>query len=242
MDRRIALSVALGVLLWTLPLLLVLARNTARGPTPRDTASGFAPAPVVLAELRALRVAQERAVASLAALEAAAADAVLAPVGASAGSAARGRQAAGADGGADGDGAEVPGLAVLAARLDELRASLEFESRRTQEAIRSAPAFGGETLGDVRRRVTDVAWAALDGLEEDWRTDERSADRSQRFQTARDLLETYGPPSSIYRPKGGLLYVYRRHDDGQAGPAHYFRLQDGYVVEFFVEDEVSEGD
>ncbi|MEM1452009.1 MAG: hypothetical protein AAF957_13895 [Planctomycetota bacterium] len=230
MDRRIALSVAAGVLLGTLPLLVVLVTADG-GAAAGSRAPAVAGSADVLSELRALREAQERTAASLAALERSAADAALAPVPSPSG----GRRVAA-------DAGEVPGLAELAASLDGLRASLETQSKRTQEAIRSAPAFGGETLSDVRRRVTSVEWGALDELEEQWRSDERATDRSQAFQTARDLLATYGPPSAIYRPKGGLLYVYRRHAEGQAGPALYFRLQDGYVVEFFVEDEVSEGD
>ena len=51
------------------------------------------------------------------------------------------------------------------------------------------------------------------------------------------LVERYGAPHSIYRPAGSLLFVYRRHEEGGAGPAWYFRIQDGIVVEFWVEDE-----
>jgi hypothetical protein len=78
----------------------------------------------------------------------------------------------------------------------------------------------------------------LASLERDWRFDRTRASRSQYFQTARDLLRTYGPPSAIYRPqRGGLQFVYRAHAEGDAGTAWYFQVQEGYVVEFFIEDE-----
>jgi len=130
----------------------------------------------------------------------------------------------------------------LIASLDALRATLEAESRRTQELIRRAPAFGGESLREVHDRSPGPDWGALGELERGWRADEREANRSQYLQTARDLLEAYGPPTAIYRPKDGLLFVYRRHAEGQSGPAWYFRLQDGMVVEFHLEDEQADGE
>jgi hypothetical protein len=137
-------------------------------------------------------------------------------------------------------GPEPQSLEGLIASLDALRASIETESRRTQELIRSAPAFGGESLSELRQRRTVTDWTTLEGLEQSWRADPDLASRSQYLQTARDLLESYGPPTAIYRPKGGMLFHYRRHAEGAAGPSWYFRLQDGLVVEFFVEDDVVE--
>jgi hypothetical protein len=129
-------------------------------------------------------------------------------------------------------------LAALVASLDALRAGIEEESRRTREAIQGAPALGGESLLDVKRRKATPDWLALDELGERWRADERLASRTQYLQTARDLLGAYGPPSAIYRPSGGgVLFVYRRHAEGEAGPAWFFRVQDGMVIEFFLEDE-----
>jgi len=125
----------------------------------------------------------------------------------------------------------------LVQSLDALRGTLELESRRTHELLRAAPtALGGESLLKTRERRAETDWPALLRLEQSWRTDPVAADRSQYFQTARDLLETYGPPSAIYRPEGGLLFHYRRSPDQGGGPEWYFRLQDGFVVEFFVED------
>ena len=48
---------------------------------------------------------------------------------------------------------------------------------------------------------------------------------------------SYGPPTDIYRPSGGLLFHYKRGEDQ---PSRYFRLQDGIVVEFWVEDPSEE--
>jgi hypothetical protein len=133
--------------------------------------------------------------------------------------------------------APPPSLDELVASLDALRATIEAETRRTQELIRDAPAFGGESLQSVRERNAATDWTALDRLESDWRTDGKAVDRSQQLQSPRDLLRAYGPPSAIYRPQGGMLFVYRRHAEGQSGPAHYFRLQEGMVIEYWVEDE-----
>ncbi len=107
--------------------------------------------------------------------------------------------------------------------------------------IRSAPVLGGEHLTEVRDRRVDPDWVALGVLEESWRRSQEVTDRSQYFQTPRELLEAYGPPTAIYRPsKGGMLFHYRHHAEGEAGPSWYFRLQDGIVVEFFVEDDESD--
>ena len=105
-------------------------------------------------------------------------------------------------------------LGELAESLEALRKSIESESRRTQDVIRNAPAFGAESLRDIRGRTVDTNWADLETLEQNWRSDPTTTARSQHFQSARDLLENYGPPNAIYRPKGGLHYVYRRHAEG----------------------------
>ena len=139
------------------------------------------------------------------------------------------------------EGGELPRFDELIASLDALRASFEAESQRTQELIRSAPALGGESLSQLKQRSTVTNWSALDLLEDSWREDSEKASRSQYLQSAQDLVASYGVPSSIYRPKrGGLLFVYRRHEEGQAGPAWYYHVQDGMVVEFFLEDEEAE--
>ncbi|MEM7307460.1 MAG: hypothetical protein AAF682_12355 [Planctomycetota bacterium] len=136
--------------------------------------------------------------------------------------------------------APAPDLDELVRSLDELRATLAqlaAESTRTQELLRTASAFGGDDLHRMSSERVGPDWAALELLGERWNGDPDEADRSQYFQTPRDLIAAYGPPSSIYRPKGGLLFVYRRHPEGQGGLAWYFRIQDGIVVEFFLEDE-----
>lgn len=138
----------------------------------------------------------------------------------------------------DGSGTSVESLDELVEALNALRLSLETESRRTQELLRDAPALGGESLLAVRERRIAPDWVALEDLEKTWRQDEDLADRSQYFQTARDLLETYGPPTAIYRPKGGgLLFHYRNIPLDTPGTSWYFRLQDGFVVEFWIEEE-----
>jgi hypothetical protein len=126
----------------------------------------------------------------------------------------------------------------LAKSLDALRDTFERESSETQAVIRRSPAFGGESLVEARRRRSDVDWVALQDLEARWRSEPGLANRSQYFQTLHDLLETYGPPTAIYRPgKGGMLLHYRRAPEGTLGPSWYFKLEDGIVVEFFLEDE-----
>ncbi len=131
---------------------------------------------------------------------------------------------------------------ALARSLDALRATLERESNETQSLIRSAPALGGETLIDVRDRRADVDWVALEALAERWHGDAHAADRSQYFQTSRDLLEAYGPPSAIYRPKDGLLFKYRDAPEDVPAPSWYFRLKDGIVIEFWLETEPEPGE
>lgn len=136
--------------------------------------------------------------------------------------------------------AEAPELDALVASLDALRELLARENDETQALIRSAPAFGGESLLDLRERRVDNDWVALGGLDELWQLDERRADRSQYFQTARDLLERYGPPTAIYRPSDSLLFVYRQAPEEVSGKSWYFRLKDGIVIEFWVELEGGE--
>lgn len=135
-------------------------------------------------------------------------------------------------------GAPAPpdSLPELIADLDELRRTIAEESRLTREALRSAPLLGGEGLTEVRDRRRDPDWQALDRLLEAWRRDPRAADRSQYFQTARDLLETYGPPTRIFHSQEALLFHYRRHPEGETGPEWYFRLQDGMVIELQVQN------
>lgn len=125
----------------------------------------------------------------------------------------------------------------LIASLDSLRVSIENESRRTQEIMRSSPAFAGESMADVRERRATPDWAVLNDLQARWSLDQEATNRSQHLQTAQDLVATYGKPSTIYRPNGGILFVYRAHAEGEAGPASYFRLQDGMVVEYWLEHE-----
>lgn len=131
--------------------------------------------------------------------------------------------------------APITDMTELIVALDELRRSLAEESRATRQAL--ATTKGAERLVEVRDRRLDPNWPELDTLHEQWVKNEDHANRSQYFQTARDLLDKYGPPTAIYRPTGGMLFYYRRHPEGEAGPAWYFRLQDGIVIEFFVELE-----
>ena len=136
----------------------------------------------------------------------------------------------------------APDLAALIESMDALRASLnELASPIQAGKQASLPSIGGR-LRDARQRHPEIQWGTLDSLDEAWRNDSHAADRSQHFQTAKDLLVEYGPPSAIYRPKDGLLFVYRHHPEGAAGRAWYFRLQDGFVVEFWIEDEELEAD
>lgn len=131
---------------------------------------------------------------------------------------------------------------TLVASLDALRRSIEEDSMHTQEMLSRSPAGEGESLVTTRRRNTVTLWAELEALEQTWRVDEAAASRSQYFQTMKDLLQAYGPPTEIFRPKGGILFYYRNHPPGTPGPAWYFRLQDDMVVEFFLEDEMMEED
>lgn len=126
--------------------------------------------------------------------------------------------------------------------LDALRLSFEAQTTRTLERIAEAPIFRDEPLSRVRERRRDVDWSALDALRAQYGADPRAADASQYFLSARELLEIYGPPSDIFRPsKGGLLFHYRRAPRDVEAPAWYFRVQDGFVVEFFVEVNRDDG-
>ena len=134
--------------------------------------------------------------------------------------------------------ADVGSYAALIESLDALRASIEEDSLRTQEMLLRNPGGEGESLVTTRRRNTVTLWSELEALEQAWRVDEEAASRSQYFQTAKDLLQAFGPPTEIFRPKSGILFYYRNHPPGTPGPAWYFRLQDDMVVEFFLEDEM----
>jgi len=122
-------------------------------------------------------------------------------------------------------------LEDLVESLDALRVSLETESRRTQELLRSAPVLGGATLLETRRRHTDVDWPALEQLEQSWRADPQATERAQRFSTARDLLEAYGPPTEIQAHDGVLKFRYKR----EGGTEWSFQLADGFVVATWVD-------
>ena len=111
-----------------------------------------------------------------------------------------------------------PSYDELIASLDALRTTLETESRRTQELIRGAPAFGGESLLQVRGRKNEANWAALEVLLEEWRLDRKAATRSQYFKSVRDLLEAYGPPTTIHPQQGTLMFEYKREESDGRGP------------------------
>ncbi len=229
MNAKILLAVLLALAVGALVLLRWAPAEAAE--------SGSAPDPQLAAGLAAdlaeLARTQERTLRVLEALEARlAANELVPPAGLAAP-----RESA--------DGAPAPGPAVadlgaLAQSIDALRVTFQAETQRTQELLRSAPALGGESLIDVRARRSEIDWVALELLEERWNEDERASDRSQYFQSARDLIEAYGPPSAIYRPKGGVLFVYRRADPSVPANSWYFRLQDDYVVEFWIEIEGGE--
>lgn len=128
-------------------------------------------------------------------------------------------------------------FAELIASLDALRHSLATEAQKTQALIRTAPAFGGETLNQVRKRRSEIDWHSLESLRAKWEHDADEANRTQYLQSAKDLVEAYGPPSAIYRPKDGLLFTYRGPEEEGRTRTWYFRLKDGFVIEFFVEWE-----
>lgn len=215
----VGLAALLAVALALLAALVVPRLGGAGRPEPDPTAG-------LLAELRELRRAQERTADVLGRLEAFLGARLEAPPPEPAARSPQG---------------ELPtpeSFEALARSLDAVRVAFERESTQTRELLRAAPALH-ESLRELRTRRAEIDWAALEQLETRWRGDPEGADRSQHFQTARDLLEAYGPPTAIYRPKSGMLFHYRRAE-GEPGPSWYFRLQEGFVVEFFVEDEPAE--
>ena len=137
-------------------------------------------------------------------------------------------------------GLPAPSLDELVASLDALRVSIESNSQQTRDMLQTTIGDAGESLVETKERNTLTNWPALEGLEHEWRANPDQATREQYLQTARDLLEAYGPPTAIYRPKSGLLFHYRRHAEGAPGVEWYFRMQDGIVIEFYVEDSVGE--
>ena len=136
---------------------------------------------------------------------------------------------------------DVEALRTLAVELGELRGFVQEEAAATRELLRTVPA-AQESLVEVSERLNQPDWGALGNLEARWRADAEATDKSQYFQSPRDLLEAYGPPTAIYRPKGGMMFHYRAAPEGVPGPSWYFRLQDGIVVEFFLEDETGDED
>ena len=227
-KQSTSLLVAILVIAGLVVALALLWRPSAGDPGTVGTSHALA------SELRALRQTQEQTNAILGQLEALLADRLAQPP--SSGE----RQAEGNTPLVAPE--SIESLEDLVRSLDQLRATFERESGETQDLIQSAPAFGGESLVQVRDRRQDTDWNALTSLEERWREDPNAADRTQYFQTAQDLLEAYGPPTAIYRPKGGLLFYYRRLPEDVPGPSWYFRMQDGIVIEFYVEDETGEED
>ena len=125
----------------------------------------------------------------------------------------------------------------LARSLDALRESFERETTATQEVLRSSPVFGEEALRVLRDEKLDPDWRALEELEQSWIANPEQANRSQYFLTPQDLLKLYGPPTNIYRPQGGLNFYSRQHPKGDSGPAWSFRIQEGFVVGFWLEYE-----
>ena len=224
MNARIALGVALVLVLLAATYLVARRGEGGEVPPPAASAAGDQ---ALLAVLGELSRAQERTADALERLERRLADRPAAP-------------------GADqreplpGAGLEPGSFEELLAALEAMRGAIELESRRTRELLRDAGVPGAGSLRDAGGRSTTPDWAALADLERAWRGDPEEADRSQYFQTVRDLLETYGRPTAIYRPQNGMLFHYRRHPEGAAGPSWYFRLQDGMAVEFWVEDDGEE--
>ena len=125
----------------------------------------------------------------------------------------------------------------LVLSLDALRVAVEAESERLHGALRDLDSERGPSLTDARERRPEANWDGLEELEKEWRLGGEASTRSELLSSVSELVERYGAPHSIYRPAGSLLFVYRRHEEGGAGPAWYFRIQDGIVVEFWVEDE-----
>ncbi len=127
----------------------------------------------------------------------------------------------------------VSSMPELIASLDALRRTFAEESRRTRETLRAAPAIGGERLTDVRDRRAEPDWNNLADVRAAWRTDEAATKRTQYFQTARDVLASYGPPMAVYNHENSMLLHYQREEQG---PSWYFRLSDGIVVDFWLDD------
>ncbi len=215
------------VLALAVPAWVALLRQ---GPLPASAAVE-GPSLVLVQELRSLREVGERTLGVLARIEGQLADPM---VGLE-------RHAAPLSGAAGGDSTMLDGsMAALRESMDALRLAYEAESDETQEILRSAPALGGESVRAARERRSEVDWEALKVLETAWRSDPDAADRSQYFQTARDLVEAYGPPTAIHRPKGDLAFYYHRGPSQSPGPAWYFRIKEGLVVEFFIDDQTGE--
>lgn len=219
-------ALALGLLVAGLSVAVALAMVLRSDPGHRDRTAEDAGDPALLAELRAQRELQQR---TLEAIER------LGERLASAPAADGTRRAA--------DELPAPQVEELLRGLDALRESFEAQTTRTLDTIAAAPIFQEEPLSRVRERRRDVDWPALEALRAEYEADPRAADTSQYFLSARELLEVYGPPSDIFRPsKGGLLFHYRRAPRDVEAPAWYFRVQDGFVVEFFVEVNREAGD
>lgn len=218
-------QVAIGTLLALLAAFTIFMVVWFGGAGASPTAGELGTNDALVAELRHLAQSQERTALALERLEAVLADRLDTP------------PPPGSARSAVSSGPAPESFDELIVSLDALRTTFEAESRRTQELIRTAPAFGGESLQEVLQRSSGPNWISLEELEKSWRADKSQANQSQYFQTSRDLLVAYGPPTAIHRPTGGLLYAYRRHAEGGAGPAWFFRMQDGIVVEFFLLDE-----
>ena len=131
----------------------------------------------------------------------------------------------------------LPNFEALLGKLASLTQAVEQQGLQSQALLQQAieQTTTKESLFQLNHRRESVNWAALDELLLSWESNEEAASRSQYFQTPRELLELYGPPTAIYNPTRGTLYHYRKFPAGTPGPNWYFRVKEGSVIEFWVE-------
>ncbi len=125
-------------------------------------------------------------------------------------------------------------LTDLVSSLDALRMAFERESAETQQVLRDSSGGGDESMFAMRARQTEPNWSALELLELNWYADPEGANRSQHFLTPKDLLRIYGPPTTIFRPAGGMNFSYSRPKNTGDKTSWAFLLQDGFVTRFIL--------
>ena len=140
------------------------------------------------------------------------------------------------------------GGASSAVRTPDLSPLLESLGRTLEQLDQSLSgnSRGPAGLTQARELRRDSDWNALLPIAQAMSRDSDQAKKGVRFLTPTELLERFGPPEEVYAAKGSaaISWYYRRTGiiDGEEDviSAVTFRIQDGYVIDAWGEDDETE--